>query len=245
MSAKKILLNIDIGERGADHPVDRALMRYVDIVNIACGGHAGDAGSVAAFRTLAERDGIMVAAHLSYPDRANFGRVTVHLPFEQLRDSLDAQLALMRGVGMVKFHGALYNDCCADESLAAQLGAWLADAGMTRVITLAGSALDGQCRRVGISVMREAFAERRHSYSPSLRRLALVSRTQPDACITDYGDALENARTIIECGKVQAWLEDGSLEMVDADVDTICIHSDSPIALELAKGVAALLSGTV
>ena len=241
----KILLNIDIGERGPDHPVDRALMRYVDIVNIACGGHAGDADSVSTFRALAEKNGTMVTAHLSYPDKANFGRTTVNMPFGQLVDSLNAQLALLRGARAVKFHGALYNDCCANGVLAGKLVEWLVDAGISLVITLKDSELDRQCQRAGIRVLAEAFAERRYSYSGSTRRLSLVSRKQPNACIADCKEALENVRTIVECGKAQAFVQDGShqpaVEMVDVEVDTICIHSDSTIALELAKGVAELL----
>ena len=67
-------VNCDIGERGADHPVDRQLMELIDIANIACGGHAGDETSIHAFCQLAEQHGVTVTAHLSYPDRENFGR---------------------------------------------------------------------------------------------------------------------------------------------------------------------------
>ena len=241
----RILLNIDIGERGPDHAVDRALMRYADIINIACGGHAGDTDSVSTFRALAEKKGIMVTAHLSYPDKANFGRTTLNMPFGQLRDSLNVQLALMRGTRAVKFHGALYNDSCADEVLAGELTEWLAEAGISLVVTSKGSELDRQCQRAGIRVLTEAFAERRYSYSQSKQSLSLVSRKQPNACITDYKDALENVRTIIKCGQVQAFIKDENQQpivgMIDVSVDTICIHSDSLIALELAKGVAELL----
>jgi 5-oxoprolinase (ATP-hydrolysing) subunit A len=242
---RRLLLNIDIGERGADHPVDRALMRWADVANIACGGHAGGADSVAAFRALAERRGVLVTAHLSYPDRTHFGRLTIDIPSAKLRDALAEQLAVLPGVETVKFHGALYNDCCTDDALAAELAAWLPGAGISCVITLPGSALDGRCRRAGIRVMREAFAERRHCWSAATQRLSLVSRQHANACITDRCEARENARTIIEQGKVRVFHEDGSplpdAALVDVDIDTICIHSDSPIAEELAGDVSELL----
>ena len=63
-----MLINCDIGERGADHPQDRELMAYIHIANIACGGHAGDETSIEAFRALAEKHEVEVSAHLSYPD---------------------------------------------------------------------------------------------------------------------------------------------------------------------------------
>jgi len=241
----RILLNIDVGERGPDHAGDRALIPYADIVNVACGGHAGSAESVDSIRAMAEESNIMVAAHVSYPDKANFGRTTVRMPFPQLRDSLDAQLAMLPGVKAVKCHGALYNDCCSDAELARNVGQWLASAKISRVITLKGSELDRQCQRVGIRVLSEAFAERRYTYSQSTRQLSLVSRKEPNACIADLAEALENVRTMVHCGQVKAFIADSArqpeVRMVGLDADTICIHSDSPIALELAEGVAQLL----
>jgi len=247
----RILLNIDIGERGPYHAGDRALIPYADIVNVACGGHAGSAESVDTFRTMAEEKNIMVMAHVSYPDKPNFGRTTLRIPFSQLRASLDAQLAMLPGIKAVKCHGALYNDCCSDAKLARNVGEWLANAGVLSVTTLKGSELYRECQRFGIRVLSEAFAERRYTYSQSTRQLSLVNRKEPNACITDLGEALENVRTMVYSRQVKAFIPDSvrqpEVRMVGLDADTICIHSDSLIALELAEGVAELLkkeSGT-
>lgn len=241
----RILLNIDIGERGTDHGVDRELIRYADIVNIACGGHAGTADSVNHFRAMAEENGIAVTAHLSYPDKVNFGRTTVDMPFPLLCGSLDAQLAMLPGVKEVKCHGALYNDCCSDAKLAREMGEWLANAGVSRVLTLADSELSKQCERLGIRVLSEAFAERRYSYSQATGQLSLVSRREPNACITDLEEALEHVRTIVQRKQVNAFIADSAqppeVRLVGLEPHTLCIHSDSPIALELASGVAGLL----
>jgi len=241
----RILLNIDIGERGPYHAGDRALIPYADIINVACGGHAGSAESVDIFRTMADERNIMVMAHVSYPDKPNFGRATVRIPFPQLRASLDAQLAMLPGVKAVKCHGALYNDCCSDAKLARNVGEWLANAEVSCVTTLKGSELDKECQHLGIKVFSEAFAERRYAYSQSTQQLSLINRKKPKACITDLGEALENVRTMVCCRQVKAFIANSTrqpeVQMVDLDADTICIHSDSPIALELAEGVAKLL----
>lgn len=243
---KRILLNADIGERGPFHPVDRELMDYIDIANIACGGHAGDPESVAAFMSLAAERGVAVAAHLSYPDREGFGRKTVALPFERLLQSLDEQLALMPEPACVKFHGALYNDSVVDSPLAAGLSEWMRDKKVVSVITLKGSELAAHCGRAGIAVMAEAFAERRYVYSPVSGRLSLVGRDRPDASIADLEEAVGMVRAIVDEGKVPAFVDEVSsreVRMIGIPVDTICIHSDSAIALDLARAIRKVLEG--
>ena len=130
-----ILINCDIGERGADHPVDMELMDHVGMANIACGGHAGDAASVEAFLRRARGRGVKVAAHLSYPDRENFGRSTIEISDEDLLASLDRQMELMREARTVKFHGALYNDANVDVRRARLLAKWMKAKGIEEVVT--------------------------------------------------------------------------------------------------------------
>ena len=97
-----MLLNIDIGERGADHPTDIHLLDYANIINIACGGHAGNEQSITSFRHRAEQKDIIITAHLSYPDRPNFGRKTMSISIDSLYKSLDTQLALLPHIKKVK-----------------------------------------------------------------------------------------------------------------------------------------------
>lgn len=240
---KRILLNADIGERGPDHPVDRALMDYLDIANIACGGHAGDLVSVAAFTSLAAGRGITVAAHLSYPDREGFGRKKMALSFDQLIRSLDEQLALMPETRLVKFHGALYHDSVKDEKIASDLCEWMRRNEISSAITLEGSELSSCCKKAGITVIAEAFAERRYACSGS-GRIQLVGRDRPDASITDLEEAVRMVRAIVEEGRVPAFIDEGGsqeVKMAGISADTICIHSDSAIALDLARAARELL----
>jgi UPF0271 protein len=210
-------------------------MEVVHIANLACGGHAGDKTSVKVFRALAEKNGVEITAHLSYPDRTNFGRRIIRISRSSLLASLDEQLELIPGVRSVKFHGALYNKSCRDTELAELLGEWLKRARVREILAPADAEIALSARKRGIAVLREAFAERRYEYDKACRRLALVDRSRPHASITDLAEALTHAEEIIRrrrvnirghCGGPPVWKK--------ISADTVCIHSDSSIALDLA-----------
>ena len=231
-----MILNCDIGERGADHAVDRELMSCIGLANLACGGHAGDRHSVAAFRKLAEREGVALSAHLSYPDRKNFGRHSMTLSWRDLGDALNAQWALLPDLSAVKFHGALYHDSAHRAGLARALSGWLADRRVRTVICPADSEMALAAESNGIRVLAEAFAERRYRIGEE-GALQLAPRSLPEAGITDVAVAELQARDLIRKGVVRCM--EGETRTLRAD--TLCIHSDSPLALELARSVAAML----
>ena len=237
-----ITINCDIGERGVAHPIDCQLMRYIDIANIACGGHAGDRESTRAFRQLSEKLSVIVSAHLSYPDRAGFGRVSLDIPIKDLLSSLDLQYRLMPGVDTVKLHGALYNDSCRHLNIAMPVTEWFLTKKISTVITMCPSELSITCVQAGIHVLAEAFAERRYQYLPERKQLILVSRSKEHASIRDCDEAVAHTRGLAQDGKVSATIEHdngpASTEWVQTTVDTICIHSDSRISLELARRIA-------
>ena len=237
------LINCDIGERGPDHPVDRRLMEVVHLASLACGGHAGDAGSVKVFRALAEKNGVRLAAHLSYPDRPNFGRKAMTISGPALLASLEEQLGLLPGVRRVKFHGALYNEASRDAVLAKTLARWLKRAGIREILAPAGAEITRCAGELGIAVLREAFAERRYEYNAAARRLELVDRSRPRACLTGIAPALEQAGEIGVRQRVNTSRRESGRPVWRAlPADTICIHSDSPIALELAVKLRQLES---
>lgn len=241
-----IRINCDIGERGARHPVDIELMGLIQIANIACGGHAGDRESVAAFRFLAERNGVAVAGHLSYPDRENFGRVSMEMDHQELLWALNEQYHLIPDIKTIKFHGALYNDACVDDRLAGVLLEWLTTNRITHVITPFDSRLAAACRLNGIHIIAEAFAERRYAFSEKSGQLGLVNRRHDYASIHNCEEAVRHAMNIVNNKEVNAYMNDGkgdlSCRIVPIQADTICIHSDSPIALELVQKLSELLA---
>ncbi len=240
----RVLVNCDIGERGVENETDRCLLREIDIANVACGGHAGDKRTAAFFRRESEKLGVMVTAHLSYPDRSSFGRKSMDIELSRLTASLRSQLEALPGVLTVKFHGALYADTCRSPELAESLTGRLVEHSVTTVITMPGSALAESCRSAGIAVLAEAFAERRYRHDPATGRVSLVDRSQPHASIHDLGEAIAQAESIILRREVPV-VSDGTADRAGYDAvpvrtvpiqaETVCIHSDSVLALPLAK----------
>ncbi len=239
-----IKINCDIGERGADHPVDVQLMGLIQIANIACGGHAGNHESVKAFRSLADKYKVEVAGHISYPDRENFGRVSIDIDPQRLLAELDQQYSLLSDVKMIKFHGALYNDSCVDDHLAGMLSGWLIAKGIIRIITPFDSLLAAVCRKNDITIVAEAFAERRYAFSEETGQLSLVNRRYDYASIHDCDEAVRHTMTILKNQQVNAHIENSkgeiSRKLVPIQAETICIHSDSVIALELARKLSEI-----
>ncbi|PIU18243.1 MAG: hypothetical protein COT18_10875 [Elusimicrobia bacterium CG08_land_8_20_14_0_20_59_10] len=233
-----IRINCDIGERGHLHDEDRRLMERIHIANLACDGHAGDKASVEAFRAMAAKRGVKVSAHLSYPDKTNFGRATMKLPEAGLLAALDAQLALLPGATLVKFHGALYNDACSDPCLANALAGWLKRNNIGALLAPDDSEIASAARNLGIKVLREAFIDRRYAWHRKTGRLALAARGA-GGVITDIEEALAQAWEIIKRGRVNVSGSPAKPDWRDIKADTVCIHSDSPIALELADKLRA------
>ena len=240
---KRIDLNCDMGEV-PEHIADgtqEALMRSITSVNIACGGHAGDAQTMAATIEQALCWKLAIGAHPGYPDRENFGRVELHLSPEEIAKSVHeqvsalAKIATARGIQLahVKPHGALYNQAVHNRELAAAIAAgvarWRTD---VVLVGLAGSPMLDVFREAGFPVAAEAFADRRYEPDGTLR-----SRKHDDALLRDPAEAAQQALSIVEKGELVA--RDGSQVAISAQ--TICIHGDTPGAPQIAAQVAKVL----
>lgn len=233
-----IELNADIGE-GCD---DAALMPYVARVSIACGGHAGDAASMRAALELAVAHGVAAGAHPSYPDRTGFGRHPVAARTEEIvawvtqQTEVLAEEAARRGVRLahVKPHGALYNVAARDAEVADAVAQAVAalDVGLV-LVGLAGSRLIEAGQAAGLAVLNEGFADRRYDVGGGL-----VSRETPGAVLCEPEAAAAQARLLAE-GRPLPTLPAGSLAL---QVDTICLHSDTPGAIIIARAVHAALN---
>lgn len=243
-----MLVNCDIGERGANHPIDNQLMQNIQMANIACGGHAGDSESIKWYMGMARKYGVAVSAHLSYPDKENFGRVSMQIGIEELAKTLDIQMNLLNShriikVNAVKFHGALYNDSVKDSALASVLVCWLKEKGIRNVITDATGCLAKECEQAGIDVIAEFFAERNYVVDDE-GNARLAPRTLPFASIHDLDAAVAHTLAFNSTEHtIEAYKEEDGVykpvahkfDVSEDSINTVCIHSDSPIALDLAK----------
>jgi UPF0271 protein len=218
-------LNCDMGEIEALHAdgTQRSLLEIVTSVNIACGAHAGDETLARATLAEAHRAGVRCGAHPGYPDRANFGRMALALSGEEIASTVEQQvrwLAALAGpipLTHVKPHGALYNvaarDAAVARAIARGVARWRRD---VTLVGLARSVMIDAFREEGFPVWREAFADRAYEPDGTLR-----PRHLPGALLTDPAAASAQARVITAAG----W------------ADTLCVHSDTPHAVEIARAI--------
>ena len=236
-------LNCDMGElpEAIADGMQEALMRSITSVNIACGGHAGDEQTMKTTIEQALRWKLAIGAHPGYPDRANFGRLELKLPADEIATSIFEQVRALAEVASrcgarvvhVKPHGALYNQAVRNRELAAAIAEGVARWSREVVLVgLAGSPMLDVFREAGFAVAAEAFADRRYEADGTLR-----SRKFDDALIRNPEEAAWQALGIAERGVVIA--SDGSEVSVNAQ--TICIHGDTPGAPEIAATVARSL----
>ena len=236
-------INSDLGESfGAWRMGDDATMLgIVTSANVACGFHAGDpAGILETLRAAAQR-GVAVGAHVAYPDLVGFGRRNMDPTSQELVADVIYQIGALQGlaaaagtrVRYVKPHGALYNTIAHDERQANDvITALLAvDPGLT-LMALAGSPLIGWARARGLRVVAEAFADRAYNDDGSL-----VSRRLPGAVLHDADAIAERMLRLVQTGEVESITG----RSVPVQADSICVHGDSPGAVEMARRIRARL----
>ena len=231
-------LNADLGE-GCDG--DDELLEIVSSANVACGGHAGDAETMAATVRLAVVNGVTVGAHPGYPDREGFGRVSGFLDGDELYESLTEQVNALADIAAplgarlahVKPHGALYNDAVANRELADVIARVTAEApGTPAMMGMAGSAMQAAAEQHELEFIAEGFVDR--AYEPDG---TLVPRSEPNAVHTDLNVATTQALRLAQDSEVTA--RDGSVITVTAE--TLCIHGDTPGAAAAARAVRNVL----
>ncbi len=225
-------LNADLGE-GSGH--DAELFELITSANIATGFHAGDPSSMFDSTCSAKEKGVAVGAHPSFADRENFGRKEIAVPIPELFAQLVYQLGAFQSVALaagvrpnhVKPHGALYNMAVRDEEMAKTIAqAILAVDHSLILFAPANSAMERAARKAGVEIAREIFADRNY-----LNDGWLVPRTRPDALLHDPKQAAGRVLRMLREGKVR------SVEGRDIDVrgETICVHGDTPGAVEFAR----------
>lgn len=232
----KIDLNCDMGESFGAYKLgfDEEMIKHVSSANIACGFHAGDPVVMQRTIRLAKTYGVKVGAHPSYPDLLGFGRRNMAVAATDVKGYLIYQIGALQAFARVeglelqhvKPHGALYNMAVKDPKLAQAIAEAVRslDKGLILVV-LAGSAWVNIAKEQGLRVAGEAFADRAYSADGSL-----VPRSQPGAVIKDKKEVAERVIRMIEEGRVKAITG----EDVIIKADTICLHGDTPGALELA-----------
>ncbi|OED50895.1 hypothetical protein AB838_00005 [Rhodobacteraceae bacterium (ex Bugula neritina AB1)] len=234
---KTVDLNADMGEGFGPWSMgdDAALLNVVTSANIACGFHAGDWDVMARIMRAAVEQGVGLGAHPGFADLQGFGRRRMQLPHDSLANMIRYQLgaaqAMARAAGgeirHLKLHGALANMAAENSALAlACYAAALSVAPQIIIVVLAGTAQQTAAQQLGCKTACEIFADRAYNDDATL-----VDRSLPGAVIHDPETAAKRVVEMIQAGAIIA----KSGTHIPSRIDTICLHGDTPCALDIAR----------
>jgi UPF0271 protein len=234
-----VIINCDMGEgfslyRCGD---DAGIMPHIHIGNVACGFHAADPVVMRNTVRLAAEHGVAVGAHPSYPDLQGFGRREMKMGRDELSACLVYQIGALKGfleaVGLplnhIKPHGALYGAATRNEEVAHAI-ADAAEIFGVPVLGMRGTLHEAVYLARGLKMLGEYYADL--DYEPSG---ALIITREHEA--RDPEEAARRAVRVMREGKATAI--DGS--DIDMKPDAICVHSDTPNAVQLAKALKEAL----
>ena len=242
--APRIDLNSDVGESFGRWTLgdDEAVLAEVTSANVACGFHAGDPTTLRRTCELAVAAGVVVGAQVGYRDLAGFGRRFLDVSPRELTDDVLYQLGALEGlcratgtrVQYLKPHGALYNTIVHHEAQArAVVDAVLEYDPTLPVLGLPGSVFLAHAEAKGLRTVGEAFADRGYTSDATL-----VPRAERGALLHDPHEVADRVLRLVQDGTVVA--VDGSTVSVAAE--SVCLHGDSPGAVEMARAVRAALT---
>jgi len=231
-SIKQIDINCDMGE---GMPNDAAIMPFISSANIACGYHAGNEKTLWDTIRLAKENKVAIGAHVSFLDRANFGRSEIVLPEAAVYELVIQQLIIIREIAdsfemklhHVKPHGALYNMAARDAGLAKAIAEAIRDFDPDLIVYGPGNSYSiKEAKAAGLRTAPEVFADRAYLDDGSL-----MPRSQKGAVIEDDKKAMEQVLQMVQKKTVVTH----SGKEIPIFADTICIHGDGAHALAFAK----------
>ncbi|MFG1931653.1 LamB/YcsF family protein [Mycobacterium sp. NPDC048908] len=232
-------LNADLGEGFGMWELgdDDAMLDVVTSANVACGFHAGDPALLLRTCRTAVKRGVRIGAQVSYRDLAGFGRRFIDVHPDELSAEIIYQIGALQAlaqaaggtVSYVKPHGALYNTIVNNhgQARAVAQAVHAVDPGLP-VLGLAGSVFFAEAQDLGLRTVPEAFADRAYRSDGQL-----VSRRERNAVLHDVAEIADRVASMVSAGRVAA--ADGST--IPITVESICVHGDSPGAVQIANAV--------
>lgn len=240
MAAKaSVLINSDMGEAFGLHTFgnDQALMRVIDLANIACGFHAGDPGVMHDTVALAKENGVRIGAHPGLPDLVGFGRRRMALRPDEVESLIlyqaGALLGFLKAVDVplnhIKPHGALWGMLAGDDELmrAAARAVKVFD---VPFLGLAGTAHERVCAEEGVPFVGELYVDMDYNPDGTLALVRAAHRTDPAA-------AADRVATALRGEPITA--TDGS--RIEVRFQSVCVHSDASNSPDVAHAVRAVV----
>ncbi len=228
---RKIHINCDLGEGGE---FDKQLMPLISACNIACGGHAGNLETMQHTVDLAMENDVEIGAHPSYPDKENFGRISLKMEPKELKRSLVAQILSLKQITEaegaklihVKPHGALYNDAQKNENIAAVILDAICEFDDPLLLYAPEGSVISKMAKGKLEVVYEAFADRNYNSDRSL-----VSRLNSNALIIEKEEVFKHLFSMFREHRITCF----NGEKIETNATTFCLHSDTPNSIEILK----------
>ncbi len=239
--ANKIDFNCDMGESFGMYKMglDEEVIKHITSANIACGFHAGDPNWMRTTVKLAEEHGVAIGAHPSFPDLSGFGRRTMNASALEVKNDVIYQMGALQAftgakrLQHVKPHGAMYNMAVDDQDLATAICEAVLEVDSDIVLlALAGSQWISVAEDLGLRVGREIFADRALNTDGTL-----VSRSKEGSVIHDIQEVVDRSLRMVTEGKAVAI----SGEVIDVEADSLCLHGDTPGAVDMAQALKQAL----
>lgn len=240
----KIDLNCDLGESYGAWKMgnDEKIIPLITSANIACGFHASDPSVMNITMALAKETGISVGAHPGFPDLNGFGRREMKLSLTELYADMLYQLGALSAFARahemklvhVKPHGAMYNMAAKDQATAGALCQAVYDFDPTLIILAQPCGqLYKAAHDIGLRAAAEVFADRAYNDDGTL-----AARRTPGSVISDPDLAAKRVIRMIKEQKVTSVTG----RDIDIRADSVCVHGDSPSALETIKTLRSALT---
>jgi len=233
----EININCDLGEKSKFHSIknDPALLNIINSANIACGFHAGDDETMKMVIKTSKLNGVSIGAHPSFNDPENFGRKRINLNSSEIKKLIFDQYEILQNfaqeqnekVTHIKPHGALNNMACEDLELAITLANTINEIDKDIIYLIpTGSKMEIAAKKLNMKIACEIFADRNYEDDGNL-----VSRSKPNAIITDPNAAKEHVLSMVKSQSLNCL----SGKKIPCEIDSICIHGDNKSSLDTAK----------
>ena len=236
-------LNCDIGEKSIhyDGKNDESLMKIINTANIACGYHAGNNETMQNTIQLAKENDVSVGAHPGFDDKNNFGRKRINLNKKEIKklviDQINVLDEIANGINWrlthVKPHGALNNMACEDYDLSMTIGEAIQECNPDLIyMVLPLTEMENAAKKLNMKFAAEIFADRNYDDNG-----ILLPRDNKNSMLNNVKEAVNNVTRMLENRSIYCC----SGKKIACEFDSICIHGDGKLALDIAKSLSKSL----